>query len=109
MVQRNLAMLADPLFLVVLATGCAANDVGGGPLPSDTAPPAIEREMRGLWVATVGNIDWPSKAGLSARQQQAELIDILTRAAGSGMNTIVLQIRPAADALYQSSPEPWAA
>ena len=95
--------------LLALATGCAGNVVGRGPLPADTAPPAIQREMRGLWVATVGNIDWPSRSGLSAEQQKAELIDILTKAAGTGINTIVLQIRPAADALYQSSLEPWAA
>jgi uncharacterized lipoprotein YddW (UPF0748 family) len=64
--------------------------------------------MRGLWVATVANIDWPSRKGLSASQQKAELVDILDRAAGIGFNTIVLQVRPAADALYDSQVEPWA-
>jgi uncharacterized lipoprotein YddW (UPF0748 family) len=65
--------------------------------------------MRGLWVATVGNIDWPSRKGLSQKQQKKELIDIFDRAAALGFNTIVLQVRPAGDALYASRLEPWAA
>jgi uncharacterized lipoprotein YddW (UPF0748 family) len=65
--------------------------------------------MRGLWVATVANIDWPSRRGLSEKAQKKELIDILDRAAGIGFNAIVLQVRPAADALYDSKYEPWAA
>lgn len=65
--------------------------------------------MRGLWVATVANIDWPSRRGLSQKQQKRELLDILDRAEAIGFNTIVLQVRPAADALYLSGLEPWAA
>ena len=80
------------------------------PAPSaDSDSPPVIREMRGLWIATVGNLDWPSKPGLSADQQRAELTDILNRAASSGINTIIFQVRPSADALYASSLEPWAA
>jgi uncharacterized lipoprotein YddW (UPF0748 family) len=75
--------------------------------PVDTGPPEIAREMRGLWIATVGNIDWPSHAGLTADPQRAELIDIMNRAASTGLNAIVFHVRPAADAVYQSSIEPW--
>jgi uncharacterized lipoprotein YddW (UPF0748 family) len=75
----------------------------------DTTPPQFQREMRGMWIATVANIDWPSAATLTAEQQKAELLDILTRAAALGTNTIILQVRPAGDAVYQSSIEPWAA
>jgi uncharacterized lipoprotein YddW (UPF0748 family) len=60
-----------------------------------------------MWIATVANIDWPSRSTLTADQQRAELIDILTRARNTGINTIVLQVRPAADALYASAHEPW--
>ena len=70
-------------------------------------PPEIAREFRAVWVATVSNIDWPSKAGLSTWQQQAELVAILDKAAALNMNAIVLQVRPAADALYSSALEPW--
>jgi uncharacterized lipoprotein YddW (UPF0748 family) len=72
------------------------------------SPPDIQRELRGLWVATVANIDWPSRPSLSAEAQRAELLDILDRAAATGFNAIVLQIRPASDALYRSGIEPWA-
>ncbi|MBW3630181.1 MAG: family 10 glycosylhydrolase, partial [Gemmatimonadetes bacterium] len=77
--------------------------------PTEPTAPAIQREMRGLWVATVANIDWPTRTTLTADQQRAELVDIMTRAAATGINTIVLQVRPAADALYSSTLEPWGA
>jgi uncharacterized lipoprotein YddW (UPF0748 family) len=64
-------------------------------------------EFRGAWVATVYNIDWPSKPGLSAAQQQAELRSMLDRAKAIGLNAILFQVRPAADALYSSKIEPW--
>lgn len=79
------------------------------PSPLPEPLPEITREFRGLWVATVANIDWPSRSGLPATQHQAELIWILDRAAESGFNAIVLHVRPAADALYASSLEPWGA
>lgn len=77
------------------------------PPPPDTAAPTIQREMRGLWIATVANIDWPTRRDLSADQQRAELVDIMTRAAQTGINTIVFHVRPAGDAVYASSLEPW--
>ncbi|HKH93821.1 MAG TPA: family 10 glycosylhydrolase [Gemmatimonadaceae bacterium] len=74
---------------------------------AQTAPPPVAHELRAVWVATVDNMDWPSKAGLSAAEQQAELVAILDRLVQLRMNAIVLQVRPAADALYQSDLEPW--
>jgi len=76
--------------------------------PKDTAPPPIAREMRGLWIATVANIDWPSRNNLTADQQRAELVDIFDRASTAGFNVIVFHIRPAGDAVYASTIEPWA-
>ncbi|HVH12892.1 MAG TPA: family 10 glycosylhydrolase [Longimicrobium sp.] len=73
---------------------------------ADTLP-AVLREFRGVWVATVDNIDWPSKPGLPADSQRAELIAILDRAVQLNLNAIVLQVRPAADAIYPSELEPW--
>ena len=66
-----------------------------------------KREFRGVWVATVMNIDWPSKAGLSTERQKQELIRILDAHQRSGMNAIMFQVRPAADAFYAKSREPW--
>ena len=70
-------------------------------------PPDVKREFRAAWVATVFNIDWPSKAGLSAQEQKGELLAILDMAVETRLNAIILQVRPAADALYESKLEPW--
>ena len=74
---------------------------------SDEVPPAPLREFRGAWVATVNNIDWPSRPGLSTSQQQQELIALLNQAAKLHLNAILFQVRPACDALYESRFEPW--
>ncbi|MGF1657104.1 MAG: glycoside hydrolase family 10 protein [Verrucomicrobiales bacterium] len=65
------------------------------------------REFRGMWIATVYNIDWPSRPGLSEAQQKAELIAALDLAKRTGLNAVLLQVRPASDALYSSRREPW--
>jgi uncharacterized lipoprotein YddW (UPF0748 family) len=71
------------------------------------ALPELPREFRGAWVASVGNIDWPSKAGLTPNDQKAELRAIFDRAVALKLNAIVLQVRPACDAFYASEREPW--
>ncbi len=79
------------------------------PSREDTAPviPSAEREFRGVWVATVANIDWPSKPGLTTEEQQREAITILDSCVALNMNAVVFQVRPHADAMYQSALEPW--
>lgn len=74
-----------------------------------SAPPEPVQEFRGLWVATVDNIDWPSEPGLSRAVQKAEAVRILDLAVELRLNAIVLQVRPCADAIYRSSHEPWSA
>ncbi len=74
---------------------------------SKEIPPAVPREFRGVWVASVGNLDWPSQAGLTTQQQQAELVALLDKAVALRLNAIVLQVRPGCDALYASKLEPW--
>ncbi len=69
--------------------------------------PAPLHEFRGVWVASVYNIDWPSKPGLSTAAQQAELVALLTKASAMRLNAVFLQVRPAGDALYRSELEPW--
>jgi len=73
---------------------------------SDNPPPA-PREFRGAWIATVGNINWPSKPGLPVAEQQREIIDLLDYAAQLKLNAVFVQVRPAADAMYASQLEPW--
>ncbi len=109
MLRRTTALLLAA-FLTACGGGAATTGPTGPvvPTPVDNGPPAIQREMRGLWIATVANIDWPTSTTLSAAQQKAELTDLLDKAAAAGFNTIVFHIRPAADAVYASSIEPWA-
>ncbi len=70
-------------------------------------PPPLKREFRGVWVATVSNIDWPSKPGLPAEKQKAELIAILDKTVELKLNAVIFQVRPMADSLYESKLEPW--
>src|SRR5215216_4405654 len=75
-------------------------------IAASQTPPPIEREFRAIWIASVGNIDWPSKPGLSTWDQQRELLAILDRATALKLNAIILQVRPGADALFASTLEP---
>ncbi|MEV7612989.1 family 10 glycosylhydrolase [Streptomyces sp. NPDC089799] len=64
-------------------------------------------EMRGMWVASVHNVDWPSRTGLSATRQRAELIGLLDTAVRRKLNAVMLQVRPTADAMWPGAREPW--
>lgn len=64
-------------------------------------------EFRGVWVATVANIDWPKGGMTDPAQQRADFIRLLEQHYRNGMNAMIVQVRPAADAFYPSSYEPW--
>lgn len=70
-------------------------------------PPRVMREFRAAWIASVANINWPSKPGLSVGEQQQEAINLLNLLQRLNFNAAILQIRPQADALYKSELEPW--
>ncbi|HEX2204233.1 MAG TPA: family 10 glycosylhydrolase [Longimicrobium sp.] len=91
--------------VLAMAAACAPGRPAAGPRPDGL--PEVRRELRGVWVASVANIDWPSRPGLPADGQKAELVAMLDRAAALKLNAVVLQVRPAADALYASDLEPW--
>ncbi len=76
-------------------------------VPSTIQPPGVAREFRAVWIATVGNINWPSKPGLTTAEQKSELLALLDRAVELRLNAVVFQVRPACDALYASQYEPW--
>ncbi|MFE0513907.1 glycoside hydrolase family 10 protein [Streptomyces sp. NPDC058964] len=78
-----------------------------GPRAAAGRGPRAVTEMRGVWVATVKNRDWPSRTGLSADEQRKELMAHLDRAARDRLNTVIFQVRPTADALWPSPYEPW--
>lgn len=99
--------LAPVLLAAALAAGCAANRAWVAADPAVLGVPEVDREFRGLWVATVANIDWPSTPGLDKATRRAETERILDLAARLNLNAIILQVRPHADALYESRLEPW--
>jgi uncharacterized lipoprotein YddW (UPF0748 family) len=68
----------------------------------------IDNAMRGAWVSTVYNLDWPSSKsyGNQALQQQ-EYVQMLDELQGMGMNAVFVQVRPAADSFYPSTIVPW--
>ncbi|CAH0118578.1 hypothetical protein PAE9249_01067 [Paenibacillus sp. CECT 9249] len=76
------------------------------PTPSKPDKPAGD-EFRAAWVSTVYNIDWPTKAGLSAEQQQSEFTKLLDDLQDMGMNAAIVQVRPTSDAFYPSQYVPW--
>jgi uncharacterized lipoprotein YddW (UPF0748 family) len=91
----------------ILFTGCASKKLIKPQIVLKDDIPRVQREFRGVWVATVDNIDWPSEPGLTTQQQKQEVIAILDTVEALNLNAIVFQVRPQCDAFYQSSIEPW--
>jgi len=85
------------LVFVVTCTTCFFNVAKSQP----------KYEFRGAWIATVVNIDWPSRKGLPTDIQKEEFITILNNLQHDGINAVVVQVRPSADAFYPSQYEPW--
>jgi uncharacterized lipoprotein YddW (UPF0748 family) len=71
-------------------------------LPTNSA-----QDLKAAWVASVYNLNFPSRSGLSVEAQQSEIREIVNAAARSGLNALMVQVRPECDALYSSSLEPW--
>jgi uncharacterized lipoprotein YddW (UPF0748 family) len=90
-----------------IVVACAVVALLGTGVGAAEKPPALMREFRGVWVATVSNIDWPSRPGLPVKDQKAELLAILDKAKELRLNAVIFQVRPMADALYESKLEPW--
>lgn len=100
--RRAFAMAA---LSTLATTGSAAAEPGRASRPAGR--PRGVTEMRGVWLATVANRDWPSRPGLTAAQQRTELIAHLDTAVRDRLNTVIFQVRPTADALWPSPYEPW--
>lgn len=88
------------VFLLIPSSSLAARSVPKGKLEST-------REMRAVWVASVYNLDWPSKKGLPVAEQKQEFIRLLDEIKAMNMNAVIMQIKPTADAFYPSAYGPW--
>ncbi len=94
-------------FILLIVTLFTITNVSAQPTEPETAPVLIKtqpkREFRGVWIATVVNIDWPSSTKLTTDKQKQELLNILNSHQETGINAVMLQVRPAADAFYAKS------
>ena len=104
LLAASLLAISAPLFSQVTPAAPATPPLIS---PASGPTPAPKYEFRAAWVASVENIDWPSKKGLPTDSQKLEFIRLLDMQQRVGMNALVVQIRPAADAFYPSPYEPW--
>ncbi|MFF4348377.1 glycoside hydrolase family 10 protein [Streptomyces sp. NPDC001530] len=93
--------------VAALATLSGFGTAGDAAASPGRARKAEAGQLRGMWLATVSHRDWPSSPKLTADQQRAELLDHLDTAVRLRLNTVILQVRPTADALWPSPYEPW--
>lgn len=104
-IKRTLAGFCLAVFAIVAL--CSAYQIGQ--LYQPKTAEAAEEELRGVWIASVYNINYPSKSGLASAQLRQELDAILNYAQTMHLNAIFFQVRPVADALYPSELYPWSA
>jgi uncharacterized protein YbbC (DUF1343 family)/uncharacterized lipoprotein YddW (UPF0748 family) len=103
---RTFYYIINCIFLVFFIFGCQL--IKSPPRDSRAdIKPQVEREFRAAWVATVANINWPSKPGLSTKEQQEEAINLLDLLQQNHFNAVIFQVRPQCDAFYPSDLEPW--
>lgn len=98
------------VFLVatLLLAGCRTSKETAPPAPVSAYPASdVPREFRAAWVATVANINWPSRPGLPVAEQKKEALALLDLLEHNNFNAVILQVRPQTDALYPSELEPW--
>ncbi|GLX01930.1 family 10 glycosylhydrolase [Microtetraspora sp. NBRC 16547] len=120
---RVLSVRGPLLASLVVAAASASAAYAFGPQPAPKTPTTVrtaaaaetctasgsfpKRQLRGVWIATVHNSDWPSRTGLTPARQRAEYTAILDNAVKRRLNAVFVQVRPASDAIYRSSLEPW--
>lgn len=86
----------------------SGGEVPQGELPQPPAAGGTASGLRGVWVSTVSNLDWPSKSSYGkVEAQKAEYVQLLDEVQAMGMNAVFVQVRPSADAIYPSSLVPW--
>lgn len=112
--MKKISSLLLVLLMIVLIVSCRKNDnivlddtaLNTAYNPSKDQIIVSKKEIRGAWIATVSNLDWPDTKN-NATAQKSELITLLDRLQSLNCNSVILQIRPNADAFYPSSLEPW--
>ncbi|WP_020577667.1 glycoside hydrolase family 10 protein [Actinopolymorpha alba] len=118
MARARLARLGFVIAAAILAANIAVAPsqasgdltVGGASVPTSCPAPdpaTPKRQFRASWIASVANIDWPSRPGLTVEEQKVEYLRLLDDAQSRRLNAVVVQVRPTADAFWPSAYEPW--
>ncbi len=102
----KISLLSIICCTILFISGCATLKPYKGVEISDNIPSA-QREFRAAWVATVANINWPSKPGLTTDEQKQEAVRLLDLLKDHNFNAVIFQVRPQCDAFYNSDIEPW--
>jgi len=108
--MANKQVYLTAVLLLFVIFGCTATNTLQSPIQADNSRtnfPKVEREFRAAWIATVANINWPSKKTLTTEEQKQEAISILDKMKADHFNAVIFQARPQCDALYKSDLEPW--
>ncbi|MEX0680099.1 MAG: family 10 glycosylhydrolase [Balneolales bacterium] len=96
-------ILASVLWMPVLS-GCKSVETTIG-IRVDSQYP--REDFRGVWLASIGNLDWPVSNEQTVEEQKADAVAILDSLKGIGINAVLFQVRAESDALYASSYDPW--
>lgn len=97
--KKNIFLVFISLIFQVSISQCVQNIEFNEAIP--------KRDVRGVFLTSVYNLDWPTSRTATPAGQQAELITILDNLKTNGYNTVFLQVRPECDAMYPSNLEPW--
>jgi uncharacterized protein YbbC (DUF1343 family)/uncharacterized lipoprotein YddW (UPF0748 family) len=103
---KKALLIVISVSLLIALTKCKTSRPAVTGDPSGRTPRA-EREFRAAWIATVDNINWPSKPGIPVEDQKKEAVKLLDFLSENNFNAVVFQVRPACDAMYKSDLEPW--
>lgn len=106
--QRSLSLIFL-LFLCLPSKGDYLNNIPGKSKTTvEKNPSELKKtEFRAVWIATINNIDWPSNPNLSVEEQKNEFLKLMETFQKFNLNVVILQVRAASDAFYQSKTEPW--
>lgn len=114
MPKLRVAKLLVPMLIAISIQLLHVKSIDAAPIeiaveeaPRKEVVPVVKREMRAVWVATIFNIDWPSKRGLSSESMKLEMMQLLDKFQRLNFNTVILQVRADAETLYPSPYEPW--
>jgi len=108
--MKNKKLYSVAFLILLFAFGCSSTEIVKQTKPNESMQsnlPKVEREFRAAWIATVANINWPSKRDLSSDEQKKEAVEILNKMKACNLNAVIFQVRPQCDALYKSEIEPW--